>query len=216
LKDPDIITLAQVRMGDILRKRGRYETAVGLLKVIGPTANTASAYVQGVRWQVLARAHSAYGKEDAFLEAIDHAQEIAKNTKETIDMLSNQFDLVEVLQERGQGYTMLWLPQKALEIYQETDRLKPFRPTRNLGSYTIIKAQAHAYSGDIDTGIDLAIQGVNLAQNYQSRRHVSRVQGMYDRLNVTSMANHHRMRDLKSALMHARETLKKVQIGRSR
>lgn len=207
LKDPNIITLAQIRMADILRKRGRYETSVGLLNVIRPTANTASAYIQGVRWQILARAHSTYGKEDAFLEAIDNAQEIAKDTKETIDTLSSQFNLVEVLQERGQGYTMLWQPQKALEIYQETDRLKPFRPIRNLGSYTIIKAQAHTYSGDIDRGINLAIEGMNLAKSYQSRRHVSRVQGMYDRLSVTSLANHSRMRDLKNALMHVRETL---------
>ena len=152
LNDPNIITLAQVRMGDILRKRGRYETAVGLLKSLDPIAKESSLYVQGVRWQIIARAHSVYGKESAFLEAIDHAQAIAERTPETIETLSNQFNLVEVLQEKGQGYTMLWQPQKALEIYQETDKLKPFRPLRNLGSYTIIKAQAHSYNGDIDTG----------------------------------------------------------------
>lgn len=55
---------------------------------------------------------------------------------------------------------MLWLPEKALEIYTQTDTLKPFRPIRELGSYTIIKAQAHAYSGDIEEGVSLAIQGI--------------------------------------------------------
>jgi hypothetical protein len=55
---------------------------------------------------------------------------------------------------------MLWQPEKALEIYPETDRLKPFRPIREMGSYIIIKAQARTYSGDINTGIDLAIQGI--------------------------------------------------------
>lgn len=210
LNDPDIITLAQVRMGDILRKRGRYETAVGLLKSLDPVAKASSPYVQGVRWQIIARAHSAYGREAEFMEAIDHAQAIAEDIQETIETLSNQFNLVEVLQEKGQGYTMLWQPQKALEIYQETDKLKPFRPLRNLGSYTIIKAQAHSYTGDIDAGVDLAIEGLHLAKSYQSKRHVSRVQVMYERLAITSLAHHPRMRDLKSELTHAREALKKL------
>ncbi len=70
-----------------------------------------------------------------------------------------------------------------------------------MGSYTIIKAQAHTYSGDIEKGIDLAIQGIELARGYGSERHISRVQGMYDRLNVTSIGKHPRMKDLKEALM---------------
>jgi hypothetical protein len=32
----------------------------------------------------------------------------------TLDTVSHRFDLVQVLQERAQGYTMLWQPEKAL------------------------------------------------------------------------------------------------------
>ncbi len=201
LKDPDIIVLSHIHLADILRKRGRYETAIHLLHATRPMADTASLYVQGIRWQILARAHAAYGYIDPFLEAIDAAQTIAIGTRETLDTLCNQFSLVEVLQERAQGYTLLWQPQKALDIYPETDRLSPFRPLRNLGSYTIIKAQAHTYSGDIDTGVNLALKGLELAKGYQSKRHVSRVRGMYERLHVTSLGKHPRMYDLKEALM---------------
>jgi len=45
-----------------------------------------------------------------------------------------QFNLVEVLQGKAQGYTMLWLPVKALDMYAQTDRLKPFHPLREMGS----------------------------------------------------------------------------------
>src|SRR5260221_12818729 len=103
-------------------------------------------------------------KKMASLRAIDHAQEIALQTQSTLDAKYNQFNLIEVLQERAQGYTMLWQPQKALDIYKETDQLKPFRPLRDLGSYTIIKAQAHAFSGDIDEGFKLAIKGWTLRE----------------------------------------------------
>jgi transcriptional regulator with XRE-family HTH domain len=201
LGDANIIALAQIHRADVWRKRGRYESAVKLLDSIRSTTEKADQHVQGIRWQILARTHSQYGYEDLFLEAIDHAEDIATHTKETIDTQYNQFNLVEVLQEQAQGYTMLWQPEKALEIYPQTDKLKPFRPIREMGSYIIIKAQAHSYIGDIDTGINLAIQGIELARGYGSDRHISRVQGMYDRLKVTPLGKHPRMKDLKEVLM---------------
>jgi len=201
VRDPNIISLAHIHRADILRKRGRYETAIKVLDAIRPIVDTASEHVQGIRWQILARAHSVYGREDLFLKAIDNAEAIATDTKETIDTQYNQFNLVEVLQERAQGYTMLWQPEKALEIYPQTDKLKPFRPMREMGSYMIIKAQAHTYSGDLAKGIALAVQGVELAQGYGSQRHISRVQAMHDRLRVTKLGRNGHMKDLKDALM---------------
>jgi tetratricopeptide (TPR) repeat protein len=204
LRDPNIISLAQIHRADVLRKRGRYEASVRLLNAIHSIVKNADEYVQGVWWQILARAHYSYGYQDLFLEAIENAEDIAANITQTIDTQYNQFNLVEVLQERGQGYTTLWKPEKALAIYSQTDELKPFRPVREMGSYTIIKAQAHAYSGDIERGIDLAIEGIKLAEMYRSERHKSRVQVMYNRLNVTPLGKHPRMKDLKEALMSTR------------
>src|SRR5581483_2872888 len=100
---------------------------------------------------------------------------------------------------------MLWRPEKALDIYSQTDKLKPFRPLREMGSYTIVKAQAHSYSGNLAKGIALAVEGVELAYGYGSRRHISRVQAMYDRLRVTKLGKNARMRDLKDALMDVQE-----------
>jgi hypothetical protein len=99
---------------------------------------------------------------------------------------------------------MLWQPEKALAIYPRTDELKPFRPIREMGSYIIIKAQAHAYSGDVENGVKLALQGIELAKGYKSQRHISRVQGMYERLQVTKLGDHARMKDLKEALQGVR------------
>jgi len=133
LGDSNIIALAQIHRADVLRKRGRYEAAIRLLNAIRSTADSADEYVQGVRWQILARTHFAFGYKDLFLTSIDNAEDIATNIKETLDTQYNQFNLVQVLQERAQGYTMLWLPEKALDIYTQTDKLKPFRPIREMG-----------------------------------------------------------------------------------
>jgi transcriptional regulator with XRE-family HTH domain len=202
LGDLNITSSAQIHRADILRKRGRYETATRMLGALRPTVEQVEDYVRGVYYQILARAHSQYGYENLFLEAIDNAEEIARNLKETIDTQYNQFNLVEVLQERAQGFTMLWQPEQALAIYTQTDELKLFRPVRAMGSYVIIKAQAHAYSGNMETGIALALEGIELARGYGSQRHISRVQGMYDRLSVTPLGKHPQMKVLKEILQN--------------
>lgn len=201
--DPNIIALSMIHQGDLLRKRGRYEYAVRRLEAAQPFADAADICTRGIRWQILARTHAEYGYESLFQEAIDKALETVTQTQADLNTLCNQFNLVEVLQEQGQGYTLLWKPEKALEIYQETEQLKPFRPLRDLGSFTIIKAQAHAYNKNIDEGVKLALNGLELAKGYRSKRHVARVQNMYDRLSVTPLGKHPRLRDLKEALMLA-------------
>src|SRR5450432_958087 len=97
LNDADLISLAQIHRADVLRKRGRYEASVKLLTALRPTTDIASKYIQGIRWQVLARTHSAYGFEEPFLQAVENAEDIATDLKETIDTQYNQFNLVEVL-----------------------------------------------------------------------------------------------------------------------
>jgi tetratricopeptide (TPR) repeat protein len=200
LADNDIIALAMTRQADLLRKKGRYEAAFRRFQATEPYASSASKYVQGFRWQILARTSSAYNDLEGFEKAIDKAQEIVESTSTTLDTVSNRFDLVQVLQERAQGYTLLWQPEKALDIYQQTDVLRPFRSLRDQGSYSIIKAQAFSYVGDLEQGVGYAIKGVELARAYHSKRHISRVQGMYDRLNVTPMSKSPRLRELREVL----------------
>ena len=151
-------------------------------------------------WQILARTYAEYGHKSSFLEAIDYAQEAASLLQPTLDTTSNQFNLIDVLQERGQGHTLLWEPEKAIEMYQESERLKPFRPVRDLGVLTILKAQAHAYAGAVDEGVTFALKGLDLAKSYESKRHITRVQRMCDRLRVTPLGKHPGLRDLEAAL----------------
>ena len=200
LKDPDIIALSMIHQGDLLRRRGRYELAVRCLKAAIPYADAASLPTRGLLWQTLARTYAEYGYKSLFLEAIDNAQEIATNLQPGLDATSNQFNLIDVMQERGQGHTLLWEPEKAIEIYKESERLKPFRPVRDLGVFTILKAQAYAYAGAIDEGVKYALKGLELARGYESKRHVSRIQRMYDRLSVTPLGKDTHLQNLYEAL----------------
>jgi len=71
---------------------------------------------------------------------------------------------------------------------------------RDQGIFIILRAQAHAYAGNVEKGVQLALQGLRLAQEYHSKRHISRIQRMYDRLLVTPLGKHPRLQDLQEAL----------------
>ena len=200
LNDADIIALSMIRQGDLLRRKGRYELAIRCLEAAFPFANAGGISTRGLLWQTIARTHAEFQQKDAFLRAIDKAQEAADQITPELDTTSSQFTLIGVLQERGQGHTLLGEPEKALEIYRESERIKLFRPMRDQGILIIQKAQAHAYSGNIERGIKLALQGLRLAQEYHSKRHISRVQRMYDRLMVTPFRKDSRLEELREAL----------------
>jgi transcriptional regulator with XRE-family HTH domain len=200
LHDPDITALSLMHQGDILRRRGRFEHAVRCLEGAARYAQAGTPATQGLRWQHLARAYAEYGHKSAFLQAIDEAEQIARAHTPDLDATSNQFNLVDVIQERAQGYTLLWEPETALNVYKESERLKPFRPMRDLGVFVILRAQAHTYAGDVDQGINFALHGLRLARGYQSKRHETRIKRMYDKVIVTPLGKHPRLTELKDAL----------------
>ena len=168
LSDGDMLTLAMIHQAEMLRRRGWYETSFRRMHTVEKHMQEApekygqeiSPWIQGVLWKAFAINSFVTGDEQQFVRTIDRAEEIAENTQATIDTLCHEFNRVEIVQVKAQGYTQLWQPQKALDIYKVTDALRPFRPVRDQCSYTIIKAQAHCYIGDLQQGIPYARDGL--------------------------------------------------------
>jgi transcriptional regulator with XRE-family HTH domain len=203
LNDADIITTGMVHQGDVLRKRGRYDAGIRCFEAASPYAEVATLGVQGRRLMIMGRAYAAQGNEEQFLHTANRSLEIAEGVKDTLDNLANQFSLVDALQEKAQGFTTLWKPGEALEIYKQTDQLRSFRHLRDRGSYAIVKAQAYSYAGDLDKGLEYAVRGLGLAAQYQSKRHVARLEIMYNRLRVTPIGKNKRLDTLRDALLEA-------------
>lgn len=200
LNDSDIISLAVTHQADVARRRGRYESAIRQLEAAEALARASRTQTQGLRWQTLARCHAEYGNKAAFLRCIDVALDAAAHLPEHEEASNNDFTYQEVTLEQAQGLTLLWEPLAALEIYNRPENQTAFRPLREMGNFTILRAQAHAYAGEIEEGVRLAIEGLTLARLYCSPRHVSRVQRMHDRLSVTSHRDSPHLQDLADAL----------------
>jgi transcriptional regulator with XRE-family HTH domain len=205
LNDPDIITMGMVYQGSLLRKRGRFETAIRCFEAAKPFADASADATRGIYHVNLSTVYADSGREKPFLEAIDEALKIAKDMKDSITGLANDFSLDDVLWSQAGGYSELWKPKEALAIYEQTDKLHPFRPLRELGAYTIDKGEAYLRLGDLDQGISLSVKGIQLATEYQSKRHLGWVEKTYNRVRVLPMGKEKKLNTLRDALMEAKK-----------
>ncbi len=191
LNDADLLAQALIHQAEMLRRSHRYEAAVRRMnraeEYIRRHSGEVSQHTQGILWKASAMNHYVNGNEKEFLRTIDQAEELAESLPVTVDVLSSDFDKVEVLQVRALGYTHLWQPEKALEIYKQTDKLRPFRPLRDLSSYHIVKAQTYCFAGDVKNGVKHAMQGMTMAESFQSIRYVIRLRQLCERLSATQL-----------------------------
>lgn len=212
LDDSNLLALALIHQAEMLRRQHRFQASFRRMdtaeQYIQVHANDVSKYIQAMFWKAYAITYFNYNDERGFLRAIDRATDMAEQAEGTIDALNAGVDTVEILQTRALGYTQLWKPEKALEIYQKTDTLRPFRPLRDLSSYHIIKAQAYCYMGDFTTGTDYAMKGMELAESLHSIRYVIRLQQMAERLNVTPLSKERALKRLQRDVAGTLERMK--------
>jgi transcriptional regulator with XRE-family HTH domain len=204
LDDPDIVALSLIHQAETLRRNNRFEASFRRMesaeRYIQKHVDEVSPHIQGMLWKAYAINYFVFNNESNFLRAINRAQQIAEDTATTVDTLSGEVDKVEVLQLKAHGYTMLSQPEKALEIYKQTDTLRPFRPMRDQGSYHILKAQAYCHAGDTKTGIQHAVKGMTIAESLRSARYVTRLRQMSDRLHVTPIGQEGTMKELRGEI----------------
>ncbi len=205
LNNSDIIAMGMIYQGSILRKRGRFETALRCFEAAKPFVQVASEATQGIYHINLSTVHADAGQEKPFLEAIDAALEIARDVKDSIAGLANDFSLDDVLWAQAGGFSELWKPEKALEVYQQTDKLRPFRPLRELGAYTIDKGEAYLRMGELDQGVALSLRGIQLASEYRSKRHIGWVEKTYNRLSVLPIGKDKKLLALRDALREVKQ-----------
>lgn len=204
LNDPDIITMAMVYQGSLLRKRGRFETAIRCFEAAKPYADAATEATKGIYHINLSTVYADSNQEDPFLDSVDAALAIATEMKQSITGLANDFSLDDVLWAKAGGFSELWKPDEALKVYEETDRLRPFRPLRELGAYTIDKGEAYLRLGDLEEGITLSLRGIELATEYQSKRQLGWVEKTYNRLRVLPIGKEKKLDMLHDALVEAK------------
>ncbi|MBX5457868.1 MAG: hypothetical protein IRZ31_13285, partial [Thermogemmatispora sp.] len=127
--------------------------------------------------------------------------------KESIAGLANDFSLDDVLWAKAGGLAELWKPAEAVKVFEETDRLRQFRPLRELGAYTINKGKAYFRLGELDEGLQLVLKGLELATEYRSARQIGWVERIYMQMRTLPIGKDKRLDALREALLEARNKL---------
>ncbi len=172
-----------------------------------PYTDVSDDGIQGLRYLNIARAYYFLGDEKPFLRSMNPALELASQMKEENESLAYWFNLDVALQFQAWGYTALKKPKKAIEIYQKIDHLCSSRPLRDQGAYTIENARAYLELGDLEKGTELALQGLELASTYKSKRHVARLDATYNKLRTTPLGKEKKLHLLRDALIEAQKEL---------
>ena len=84
LGDCNILELAAIHQGDLLRRRGEYDLAVQRLESAACYAPEAIKAVEGLRQQTLARAHAEHGDKDAFCRAMERRRRVTTDSRELV------------------------------------------------------------------------------------------------------------------------------------
>ncbi len=203
LNDADIIAIGMIYQGSILRKRGRFETSLRCFEAAKNSVKLSSSATQGTYYLNLSTLHADASHEKEFLVAVGIAADISQNMKEDIVGLANDFSLDDVLWAQAGGFSELWKPNEAIAIYAQTDRIRPFRPLRELGAYTIDKGEAFLKAGELEHGIALSLKGIEMASEYRSKRHLGWINTTYNRLRLLPIGKDKRFDRLKEALEEA-------------
>lgn len=87
--------------------------------------------------------------------------------------------------------------------------MHPFRPLRDQGACTILKAQAYLHLEDVDKGIKLALKGIQLASEYRSKRHIFWLVKTYNQLRDRPIGKDKKLDSLRDALTQARQDIER-------
>lgn len=204
LNDPDIIAMGMVYQGSLLRKRGRFETSLRCFEKARPFADAASNITKGIYHLNMSTLCADACQESPFMHAIEAAFNVAGEIKPDMESLANEFSIDDVKWAHASGLSALWKPDQALEVFKEIDKQNPFTTLRALGGYTISKGKAYLRGGDLEMGVSLHLEGVQMATEYQSKRHIGWIEDMYTRLLVLPFGKDKRLNTLRDALHEAR------------
>ncbi|RAQ97720.1 helix-turn-helix domain-containing protein [Thermogemmatispora tikiterensis] len=207
LQDPDLLTIGMVYQGSLLRKRGRFSTAIRCFEAAHQYLQGASTATQGMYYVNFSTVYADRGQHEPFLRCIDQALDLATTHKESIAGLANDFSLDDVLWAKAGGLAELWKPAEAVKVFEETDRLRQFRPLRELGAYTINKGKAYFRLGELDEGLQLVLKGLELATEYRSARQIGWVERIYMQMRTLPIGKDKRLDALREALLEARNKL---------
>jgi tetratricopeptide (TPR) repeat protein len=208
LRDPDLTAAHTTQLGDAYRRKGEKETALGFMEAALANARAAERSTRGYILEMLAYTYADAGNEPAFRRHIEEATDLLGHSGEGQGAGQRDFIPFEVLEIYRKALRDFGHPVQALGFLDQAERALVSRPNvpRWHAVLTISKAQALCDAGELDAGVQLAIQGLLLAHACQSPRQMNRVHKLLRKLEASDMAS-------SPALVPLREVIHDIYAG---
>jgi transcriptional regulator with XRE-family HTH domain len=175
LNDHTLLNIALTYQGDMYRRLGNITKAITYLEAARDTTPRADRAARGNGMQLLGRAYLRRSDMDGFERAMAEAEELAFFIDPTItSSTQGHYSLGTVYEEYGRNYTDLGQMRKALEYLDRAEQNFPSTKFWEL-LVTTSRAMALVKGGQIETGIEFAVEAANQIRGAGVLRFLERI-----------------------------------------
>ncbi|HKV59195.1 MAG TPA: helix-turn-helix transcriptional regulator [Ktedonobacteraceae bacterium] len=174
LDDHTLLNIALTYQGDMYRRLGEVTKAITYLEAARDTTPHADIAARGNGIQLLGRAYLHRNDMADFEIAMAEAEKLASIINPATSSTHGHYNLGTVYEEYARSYTDLGQMQKALKYLDQAESNLP--PTRFWELLiTTSRAMALVKGGQIETGIELAVQAANQIRSAGIFRFLERI-----------------------------------------
>lgn len=174
IDDHTLLNIALTYQGDMYRRLGDVTKAISYLEAARDTTPNADIAARGNGIQLLGRAYLRRNDMTRFEIAMAEAEKLASIINPATSSTRGHYNLGTVYEEYARSYTDLGQMQKALKYLDQAESNLP--PTR-FWELLIATSRAMALvkGGQIETGIELAVQAANQIRSAGIFRFLERI-----------------------------------------
>jgi tetratricopeptide (TPR) repeat protein len=179
LNDQTMLNLALTYQGDMYCRSGDTLRSVEYLEAARDTTPLADKAARGNGIQLLGRSYLRAKRLGDFERAMREAEEISALLEEDENTLSThgQYSLGTVYEEYGRTYAILGQTQQAIDYLDKAEQtLSPTKHWEIL--LKTARSMALVHDGEINEGVKLAVESVELCRKHGTIRLMERIYGV--------------------------------------
>jgi transcriptional regulator with XRE-family HTH domain len=177
LKDDTLINLSLTYQGDMQRRKGDLPCALALLEGARQTTPQADQAARGKMLQFLARCYLRANRRAEFEGALKEAEAFAHATSQPTRHTDNWFRLAYVYDEYASSYAILGRTQEALDYVGRIEKARSLTKSVEM-LCKVARAEILFRTGDISTGMPLAVEAALYAREHGHNRRLERISAL--------------------------------------
>ncbi|GCF07251.1 helix-turn-helix domain-containing protein [Dictyobacter arantiisoli] len=181
IQDDTLLNIALTYEGDMYCRGGNIQQGIQYLEAARDTTPRADTAARGNGIQLLGRAYLRVNQIKSFEQAMAQAEELSQQIDPRHSSTRGQYSLGTVYEEYGRSYTRLGKIQPAMDYLDKAE--KTLEPTKH---WEILiktaRAMALVRGGEIQSGVQLAVESVEQCREYGTVRLMERIYGIQNHI----------------------------------